>query len=143
MKHPNKVKPEIVQYARNLAALAIQLQWVEGDATKAEDSFKKINQQAAPIDKTELELISTRRKTNSIAARAIIRSGKGHKYWSSFSDEIQCEIQGIAKEIKNILFEPKLDTPIRTLDVPVGGKQLQSLPLIFHFVALVKYLCIS
>ncbi|WP_208492233.1 DUF262 domain-containing protein [aff. Roholtiella sp. LEGE 12411] len=81
--YPDKVKPEVVKYAKNLVALAIQLQWVEGDATKAESSFFKINQQAAPIDKTELKLLESRRKPNSIAARAIIRSGKGHKYWSS------------------------------------------------------------
>lgn len=39
LAHPHKVKPEIVKYAKNLGALAIQLQWVEGDARKAEDSF--------------------------------------------------------------------------------------------------------
>jgi hypothetical protein len=44
LKSPEKVKPEIVKYAKNLGALAIQLQWVEGDARKAENSFFKINQ---------------------------------------------------------------------------------------------------
>lgn len=138
--HPDKVKPEIVKYARNLASLAIQLQWVEGDASKAENSFFKINQQAAAIDKTELKLLESRKKPNSIAARAIIRSGKGHKYWSRFSKEIQDKIQEIAKEINEILFEPKLQTPIKTLDLPVGGKVYsgQTLPLIFDFVNIVN-----
>ncbi len=40
----------------------------------------KIYQQATLIDKTELKLLESRRKPNSIAARAIIRSGTGHKY---------------------------------------------------------------
>lgn len=138
--HPDKVLPMIVQKVKNLAAQAIQLQWVEGDATKAENSFFKINQQAAPIDKTELKLLKSRKKPNSIAARAIIRSGKGHKYWSLFGTEKQNEIQEIAKEINDILFSPKLETPIKTLDIPIGGKQYsaQSLPLVLDFVNLVN-----
>ncbi|MFY7806488.1 MAG: GmrSD restriction endonuclease domain-containing protein [Limnoraphis robusta] len=137
---PDKVKPEIVNYLKNLGVLAIQLQWVEGDASKAEESFFKINQQAAPIDKTELKLLKARKKPNSIAARAIIRSGKGHKYWSSFENEIQQEIQTIAEEIHKILFEPKLQTPIKTSDVPVCGKvySAQTLTMILDFVNIVN-----
>ncbi len=136
LTHPDKVKPEIVSNAKNLGALAIQLQWVEGDASKAENSFFKINQQAAPIDKTELKLLKTRRYPNSIAARAIIRSGKGHKYWSKFSKDIQTEIQRLAKQINEILFTPKLNIPIKTLDIPIGGKvyAAASLPLILDFI---------
>ncbi|AKG21569.1 GmrSD restriction endonuclease domain-containing protein [Calothrix sp. 336/3] len=142
LTYPDKVKPEIVKYAKNLGALAIQLQWVEGDARKAENSFFKINQQAAPIDKTELKLLESRKKPNSIAARAIIRSGKGHKYWSLFSNELQSEIQDLAAEINAILFAPKLQTPVKTLDLPVGGKLYgsQTLPLILDFVNIVNKL---
>ena len=145
LTHPDKVRPEIVDYARNLGALAIQLQWVEGDASKAESSFFKINQKAVPINKTELKLLKSRKKPNSIAARAIIRSGKGHKYWSSFSEEIQCQIQGIAEEINKILFEPKLQTPIKTLDVPLVGKLLypQTLQLILDFVNIANSIDLS
>lgn len=136
LTHPEKVRPEIVEYSKNLAALAIQLQWVEGDSRKAENSFFQINQQAAPIDKTELKLLKTRKNPNSIAARAIIRSGKGHKYWSKFPEENQKEIQRLALQINNILFDPRLDTPIKTLDIPIGGKQYaaQTLPLILDFI---------
>lgn len=136
LTHPDKVSSDIVKRAKNLGALAIQLQWVEGDATKAENSFFKINQQAAPIDNTELILLKTRRYPNSIAARAIIRSGKGHKYWSKFNAEIQKEIQDLALKINTILFNPKLDTPIKTLDIPIGGKlySAATLPLILDFV---------
>lgn len=140
LTYPDKVKPAIVKYAKNLAALAIQLQWVEGDSSKAESSFFKINQQAASIDKTELKLLQSRRKPNSIAARAIFRSGTGHKYWSSFSEEVQLEIQEIAKEIHKLLFEPKLQTPIKTLDIPIGGKIYsdRSLALILDFINIVN-----
>ena len=136
LTHPEKVEPEIVKKAKNLGALAIQLQWVEGNAEKAEDSFFKINQQAAPINKTELRLLMNRNKPNSIAARAIIRSGKGHKYWSAFPEENQSKIQEIAKEINEILFQPSLKTPIKTLDIPIAGKlsSAQSLALILDFV---------
>ncbi len=140
LSHPEKVKPEIVRHAKNLGALAIQLQWVEGDARKAESSFFKINQQAAPIDKTELKLLESRKKPNSIAARAIIRSGKGHKYWSLFPDPIQIQVQELAAEINEILFDPKLQTPIKTLDIPVGGKlySSQALSLILDFINIVS-----
>lgn len=139
LTYPNKVRPEIVRDAKNLGALAIQLQWVEGDARKAESSFFKINQQAAPIDKTELKILEDRRKPNSIAARAIIRSGKGHKYWSNFSEGTQNTIQTLAAEINDILFDPRLKTPIKTLDLPIAGKlySAQALPLIVDMINIV------
>ena len=140
LTNPDKVSQEIQKKAKNLAALAIQVQWVEGDASKAENSFFKINQQAAPIDKTELVLLESRRKPNCIAARAIKRGGKGHKYWSSFTEENQIKIQEIAKEINSVLFAPSLQTPIKTLDIPIGGKNYsaQTLPLILEFVNIVN-----
>lgn len=139
LTNPTKVKPEIVQFAKNLGALAIQLQWVEGDARKAEQSFFKINQQAAPIDKTELRLLEDRRKPTSIAARAIIRSGKGHKYWSNFAATRQDEIQTLAAEINQILFTPPLQNPIKTLDLPLAGKLYsgQTLPLVVDMISIV------
>lgn len=139
LTNPTKVKSETVQFAKNLGALAIQLQWVEGDARKAENSFFKINQQAAPIDKTELKLLEDRRKPTSIAARAIIRSGKGHKYWSSFGADYQEEIQRLAAEINHILFSPPLQNPIKTLDLPLAGKLYsgQTLPLVVDMISIV------
>ena len=80
---PEKVPPDILSRAKNLGALAIQLQWVEGDIQNAEKSFFKINQKAVPIDPTELKLLESRKKPNCIAARAIMRAGTGHKYWSN------------------------------------------------------------
>lgn len=138
--YPEKVKPEIVARAKSLGTLAIQVQWVEGDSSKAEASFFKINQQAAPIDKTELRLLKSRKKPNGVAARAIIRSGKGHNYWSNFSEEKQEQIQEISKEINDILFSPNLKNPVKTLDLPIGGKNYssQSLTLILEFINIVN-----
>src|SRR3989344_1093242 len=140
IESPEKVKTEIVEKAKALGRLALQLQWVDGDAAKAEESFFKINQEAAPINPTELILLKARKKPNGIAARAIIRSGTGHKYWANFSEEKQQEIEKIAREINDIFFIPPLKLPIKTLDLPVAGKlySSQTLPLILNFVNIVN-----
>ncbi|MCG6138525.1 MAG: DUF262 domain-containing protein [Nostoc sp. LLA-1] len=140
IKHPDKVKPEIAARAKSLGTLAIQVQWVEGDSSKAEESFFKINQQAAPINDTELRLLKARKTPSGVAARAIIRSGKGHKYWSGFSEDNQDKIQEISQEINNILFKPNFKNPIKTLDLPIGGKNYssQSLTLILEFINIVN-----
>ena len=46
----------------------------------------------------------------------------------------------MAKEIHEILFNPTLQTPIKTLDLPVGGKSYsaQTLPLILDFINIVN-----
>lgn len=132
--------PKLLQKAKNLGAFSIDVQWVNGDAQKAEKSFFKINQQPSKIDPTEFKILESRKKGNCIAARAIIRGGAGHKYWSDFSAEIQLEIQTISKEIHEILYNPILRTPVKTLDIPIGGKVMsaQSLPLILEFVNMVN-----
>lgn len=129
-------EPNLLKRAQRLATLGLQLQWVPGNAEKAEHSFFKINEQATPINDTEKELLKTRKKPNSIAARAIVRSGTGHKYWSKFSEEKMTEIEKIAEEINNLLFTPKLETPIKTMDLPLAGKGYSSktLNLILDFV---------
>ena len=136
MSSSDKIPSVMLNRAKNLGVLAIQVQWVDGDIKTAEDSYLKINRQAAPIDPTELKLIESRKKPNCIAARAIKHAGKGHKYWSSFSMGMQGEIQKVAYDVYDILFSPKLETPIKTLDIPIGGKpdSAQALPLVLDFV---------
>lgn len=135
LQNPDLYEEETVKIARMLSSAAIQLQWVEGDVSSAERSFFNINQQAAPINKTELKLIESRKKPTCIAARAIMRSGLGHKYWACFSEEYQREIESISNEIYSIMFLPKLQTPIKTLDIPMCGKHNNNaLPIIFEFV---------
>lgn len=124
----------------NLATMALQVQWVTGDAEKAEHSFLKINQSAVPINEAELKLLESRRRPHAIAARAIIRSGKGHKYWSKFSEERRAIIEELADSINEVFFEPELKTPIRTLDLPIGGKakSARSLAMVLEFVNIVS-----
>ncbi|MDM1514748.1 hypothetical protein HX055_18740, partial [Myroides odoratimimus] len=129
-----------LQKAMNLGAYSIDVQWVNGDAKKAERSFFKINQQPSKIDPTEYKILESRKKGTCIAARAIIRAGQGHKYWSDFSADKQADIQNISREINEILFNPTLKTPVKTLDIPIGGKltSAQTLPLILEFVNMVN-----
>ena len=134
--NPDKAEQKVLTAARNLGRLAIQLQWVKGDDTKAEDSFFKINEAATPINETEKLLLKSRKKPNAIVARAIIHSGTGHKYWSKFKPEYKEEIEFLAKGINDALFQPQLKQPIKTLHLPLGGKgySSQTLSLIFDLV---------
>lgn len=128
--------------ARNLGAFALQLQWVNGEAEKAESSFFRINQQATPIDPTELDMIKARRKPNALAARAFIRAGTGHKYWSSFEESVQHELETLAKEVYDLIFKPTLDLSIRSADLPVAGRgySADSLKMVFELVNFVNKL---
>ncbi|WP_414566756.1 MULTISPECIES: HNH endonuclease family protein [unclassified Anabaena] len=139
-QHRGQVDPKLLERARNLGALGIQLQWVEGDSEKAETSFFKINQKAAPIGETEMRLLLARKMPNGVAARAIMRSGNGHKYWSEFSQQKQDEIEKLAQEIHQLIFEPKLKNPIKTLDVPIVGNLSSSekLEVILEFVNMIN-----
>lgn len=101
----------------------LPIQWVKGDADKAESSFFKINTKGTPLDEIEELLLKSRKRPISIAARAIIRSGKGHKYWSAFPEEIANKIEENAKSLHKILFEPEIKRPIKTLDLPLGGSK--------------------
>lgn len=99
----------------------LPIQWVKGDADKAESSFFKINTKGTPLDDIEELLLKNRHKPVSIAARAIIRAGKGHRYWSSFSVTLAAQIEALANSLHEILFDPEIKRPIKTLDLPLGG----------------------
>jgi len=100
---------------------SIDVQWIQGSQEVAESSFFKINTQGTPLDKTEELLLRYRHTPYSIAARAIVRAGGGHKYWSKFEPEVQLEIETCAKELYQSVFEPDIDKPIKTIDLPIGG----------------------
>lgn len=104
-----------------IAVRGLPIQWVEGDAEKAETSFFNINTLGTPLDEIEELLLIGRKKAISIAARAIIRAGKGHKYWSSFTPDVSGKIEILASKTHSILFDPELQRPVKTLDLPLGG----------------------
>lgn len=47
IKEPDKYGPDIIKRAHALASLPLQLQWVRGNAEKAEDSFVRINRKGS------------------------------------------------------------------------------------------------
>jgi hypothetical protein len=124
--------------AKDLGLRKLRVQWVQGDATKAENSFFKINQQGVAVSKTEIKLLQSRKKPNCIAARAIWKAGKGHKFWADFPAKNQVEIQNLSSEINKILFTPPLKVPVKNLDLPIAGRMSASLPLIFDFINIVN-----
>ncbi|WP_286175647.1 DUF262 domain-containing protein [Labrenzia sp. CE80] len=112
-----------VRRAKNMAVRSLSLQWVNGDAEKAETSFFKINTLGTPLDKSEEFLLRNRRKAIAIAARSIVRAGTGHKYWSKFEDEKKNNIEEYSKNVHRLIFDPEVKNPIKTLDLPLGGNK--------------------
>lgn len=117
------------EYAKSLGSLALQLQWVDGDADKAEDSFFKINQSATKISDAELELIQFRNKSYAVAARAIVRAGKGYKYWADFSEEGNKTVEHLSQNIYNILFGKEGFNPNDINTFSIGGIQSSNFTL--------------
>jgi hypothetical protein len=117
----------------------IVVQTVEGNAKVAEDSFFAINSQGTALDETEQYLIRNRYKPVSIGARAIVRAGFGHAYWSSFSQRNQEEVVKLASELHRIMFEPEVTTPLKTLDLPLAGSKspVDALAVLIDFLTVV------
>jgi hypothetical protein len=128
------------RYARVLLERSIDVQNITGGGfEKAQASFFKINQQAAVITATELQLIKSRNKAYGIATRALVRSGVGHKFWKQFSPNVQSEIESVAEEVYSLIFKPPLTSPISVgLDLPVGGRgySTEAISLLLGFVNL-------
>jgi hypothetical protein len=140
LQNQENSSPERIRLAKNVFGGAIRLQWVVGGSDTAEKSYFKINRQAVTIDPTELEIIECRRKPNALATRSIIRAGTGHKYWSDFSLQTQVNIENIAHNIYNTLFKPPIETPLRTLDLPIAGRGYsgESVKMVFDLVNLIN-----
>ena len=111
----------LAQRASNAITRTLSLQWVEGNAEKAESSFFNINTQGTPLDKVEQRLLENRRMPIAIGARSVVRAGYGHKYWSNFEMGTQRRIEEISSELHGMLFSPEIEKPIRTLNLPHGG----------------------
>lgn len=146
LTHVN-AKPKHIEISKKLS-VGIPVQWLYGDADKAETSFFKINKQGVPLNPTERKLLKSRKKANCIAARAIIKRGKGYKYWHEFKDDVQEKITLFSEQCHDILFLPPLvdsSKEIRTLDLPIAGTLLaaQTLPLVYDLISLTNNLDIK
>lgn len=110
-----------VRRGRAIATRQLPVQKVEGDASVAEKSFFKINQNPATISDTELAVIQARKKPNAIATRALIRAGTGHKYWGKFPQRAT-EIEDLAAKVYNLLFGEIVDLGSQVPDLPRAGQ---------------------
>ncbi|MFN3609447.1 MAG: HNH endonuclease family protein [Hyphomonas sp.] len=121
--NPEAYEEVTVRRARKMATRQLTLQWVSGDADKAESSFFKINTQGTPLHDTEEALLRNRSRSIAIAARSIVRAATGHKYWSKFDPKIISEIESLSQKAHVILFNPEVRQPVKTLDLPLGGSK--------------------
>jgi hypothetical protein len=135
-----KLGTEIQRKRANLlfTRVLLPIQWIQGSAEFAETSFFKINSQGTALDETETMLIENRRKPVAISARAVLRSGTGHKYWSAFSQDNAAKVEIIAKDFFSLLFVPEVNQPLKTLDVPLGGSvsPVDALALLIEFLVI-------
>ncbi|MBU2926146.1 DUF262 domain-containing protein [Colwellia sp. 1_MG-2023] len=117
------ITPEQRKKLSTLTARGLPVQWVKGDTDKAETSFFNINMKGTPLDPLEELLLRNRKRPVPIAARAIIRAGKGHRYWSLFEKEKTEVIEAQSLKLHRLLFDPEIKKPIKTLDLPLSGSK--------------------
>lgn len=130
---------EKAKLASTIFTRAVNVQWIQGSREVAEVSFFKINTQGTSLDPVEETLLRNRRKSYAIGARSIIRAGTGHKYWAQFDATVQGEIEVSSFQLFELLFQPHLEQPIKTLDLPLGGtvSPVDALKMLLDMFALV------
>lgn len=113
--------------SQTLFTRGLHLQWIgpTTDAKAAETSFYKINSQGTPLDDVGTLLIKHRNGPISIAARAIVRAGSGHKYWSVFDPEKTQLIEKITGELYEDVFKPEVAEPAKPWNCQLVGQFLQ------------------
>ena len=118
----------------------LQVQWIRGrTAEQAAKAFVRINQGGTEIDPVEERILRTARSALSVATRTIVRGGTGHPYWQHFTDaEAKRDVPVLGAEVHRRLYEPPLELPIKTLDLPLAGASHgpHALRLAFDLVAL-------
>lgn len=69
-----------------------------------------------------------------------MRAGTGHNYWDKFTKDTQSKIESLGGEIYKLFFEPALELPHKTLDVPIAGQGYgpHVLPLLFDFLHMIN-----
>lgn len=118
---PEKYGPDMVARSRALATRVLNLQWVRGNSAQAEQSFIRINRQAANITPQELTLINRRKKPDVIAARSILGRGIVAARLPGAASSTVDQIRIVSAEIFHMLFDPELQYPIKSLNLPVAG----------------------
>jgi len=106
-----------------LSMKQLPVQWIEGrSAAQAASAFIRINQGGTIIDQLEVRILSEARSALSVATRVIARGGKGHPYWQHFTkDEAKAKTPALGADIYKLLYDPPLELPIKTVEVPLAG----------------------
>lgn len=139
--YPQNARPDIAERAQRIGWQEIQAQWIRNaDHDKAEKSFFRINQGGTKIDPVEQRILKARGSASALAARSIIRGGTGNKYWNKFDPDTQQRVSELGRDNFQLLFDPALTLPIKTLDVPLGGPGYgpKALPFVFDLVNVVN-----
>lgn len=139
LEFPESASADLADRAKLMGWAEVPAQWIRNAShDKAEKAFFRINQGGTKIDKTEKTILAARRSAVGMSSRAIVRGGTGHAYWKAFSENVGQEIEALGKEVRSLLFDPSLDLPIKTLDVPLAGQGYgpATLPFVFDLVML-------
>jgi len=125
----------------------LPVQWIEGrTSAQAAKAFIRINQGGTEIDGLETRILQAGRSALSVATRAIARGGTGHPYWDHFAnDEAKRRSPALGEEVFKLLYEPRLETPLKTVEVPLAGAGygVAVLRLAFDLVALANRLPVA
>lgn len=144
-EYPQGARPDIAERAARIGWQDIPAQWIRNaDHDKAEKSFFRINQGGTKIDPTERRILNARRSATALSARAILRAGTGHNYWGKFPPDTRARIEEFGGEVYRLLFDPSLDLPVKTLDLPVAGQGYgpHVLPFLFDLLNMVNEVAI-
>jgi hypothetical protein len=118
----------------------VRIQWIKDyTAEQAAEAFIRINQGGTTIKPLEERILRAKRSALAVATRVVARGGTGHPYWGHFTNEdAKSRVPKLGAEIYKLLFEPRLMTPIKSLDIPLAGVGYgpESLRLAFDLVAL-------
>lgn len=144
--YPENARPDVAERAQRIGWQDIQAQWIRNaDHDKAEKSFFRINQGGTKIDPVEQRILKARGSATALATRAVLHGGTGNNYWNKFPDNRQEIIGTLGREINALLFEPVLNLPIKTLDLPLGGAGYgpKALPFVFDLINLINRLQVA
>lgn len=118
----------------------LDVQWIkEKTPQQAGEAFIRINQAGTQIDNLEVRIIRAPRSALSVATRAIPSGGAGHEYWRHFrSGDAKEQAPKLGREVHKLLFEPRLKSPSKTVELPLAGADygMGVVRLAFDLVAL-------
>lgn len=141
IEYPSNSRADIAERAARIGWQEIPAQWIRSsDHDKAEKSFFRINQGGTKIDPTERRILNSRKSATALAARAILRAGTGHNYWEKFALDVRAKIEELGGEIYKLPFDPGLNLPVKTLDLPLAGPGYgpHVLPFLFDLLNLIN-----